>query len=110
VKIRQNTIFGGSLGIQVRGRPHHVKISKNILGGSTAPALFRFHRGRPQGTRVTSNVAVEAKQLFRPEVRKKVNGYGNVVLTQDPEFVDTTRCDGFRPNLDALLPYGALAP
>jgi hypothetical protein len=110
VKIRQNTIFGGSLGIDVRGRPRHVKISKNIVGGSTAPALIRFHRGQPLGTTVTSNVAVEATQLFRPEVRKNVNGFGNVVLTQDPEFVDTTRCDGFRPGLDAMIPYGAFAP
>jgi hypothetical protein len=109
-KIRQNTIFGGSLGIDVRGHPRHVKISKNIVGGSTAPALIRFHRGLPRGTTVTSNVAVEATQLLRPEVRKKVNGFGNVVLTQDPEFVDTTRCDGFRPGLDAMIPYGAFAP
>jgi hypothetical protein len=110
VKIRQNTIFGGSLGIDVRGRPHHVKITKNIVGGSTAPAMIRFHRGKPRGTTLTSNVAVDATQLFRPEVRKKVNGFGNAVLTQDPEFVDTTRCDGFRPGLDALIPYGVFAP
>jgi hypothetical protein len=111
VKIRQNTIFGGSLGIDVRGRPRHVKISKNIVGGSTtAPAMIRFHRGKPRGTTVTSNVAVDAIQLFRPEVRKKVHGFGNAVLTQDPEFVDTTRCDGYRPGLDAMIPYGAFAP
>jgi hypothetical protein len=111
VKIRQNTIFGGSLGIDVRGRPHGVKISKNIVGGSiTAPAMIRFHRGSPLGTKVTSNVAVVAKQMFRPEVRKQVNGFGNAVLSQDPEFVDTTRCDGYRPGLDPLIPYGAFAP
>jgi hypothetical protein len=114
VKLRQNTIYGGSLGIDVRGRPHHVKISRNILGGGSAPAMIRFHRGLPRGTSVTSNVAVQARQLLRPEVRKrvqiKVHGFGNVVVPQDPEFVDTTRCDGFRPRLDALIPYGALAP
>jgi hypothetical protein len=114
VKLRQNTIYGGSLGIDVRGRPRHVKISRNILGGSPAPAMIRFPRGRPRGTAVNSNVVVEARQLLRPEVRKKVqkkvHGYGNLTLPQDPEFVDTTRCDGYRPRLDALIPYGALAP
>jgi hypothetical protein len=114
VKLRQNTIYGGSLGIDVRGRPHHVKISRNIVGGGTAPAMIRFSRGKPRGTRVISNVAVQARQLLRPEVVKKVQkrllGYGNVVFPQDPGFVDTTRCDGFRPGLDALIPYGALAP
>jgi hypothetical protein len=114
VKLRLNTIYGGSLGIDVRGRPHHVKISRNILGGSSAPAMIRFPRGKPRGTAVSSNVVVQARQLLRPEVRKKVqnkvHGYGNLTLPQDPEFVDTTRCDGFRPRLDALIPYGALAP
>jgi hypothetical protein len=111
VKIRENTIFGGSLAIDVRGHPHGVTISKNIVGGSiTAPAMIRFHRGKPHGTKVTSNVAVVAKQMFRPEVRKIVNGFGNAVLSQDPKFVDTTRCDGYRPGLDALIPYGAFAP
>jgi hypothetical protein len=110
VKLRQNTIYGGSLGIDVRGRPHRVRISRNVVGGSSAPAMIRFHRGLPRGTTVTSNVAVRATQLLRPEVRKKVHGFGNVVLAQDPEFVDTTRCDGFRPGLDAMIPYGALAP
>jgi hypothetical protein len=46
----------------------------------------------------------------RKKVQKKVHGYGNLTLPQDPEFVDTTRCDGYRPRLDALIPYGALAP
>lgn len=114
VKIRQNTIYGGSLGIDVRGRPHHVKISRNILGGSSAPAMIRFHRGLPRGTAVASNVAVQGAHLLRWEVGKKVqnkvHGFGNVSLPQDPEFVDTARCDGFRPRLDALIPYGALAP
>jgi hypothetical protein len=110
VKIRQNTIYGGNLAIDVRARPHHLRISKNIVGGSIAPAIIRFHRGRPAGTTVTSNVAVEAKQLFRPKVRNNVHGFGNLVLTEAPEFVDTTRCDGFRPGLDALIAYGAFAP
>jgi hypothetical protein len=114
VKLLQNTIYGGSLGIDVRGRPHHVKISRNIVGGGSAPAMIRFSHGKPRGIRVTSNVAVQAVQLLRPKVSKKVqkkaHGYGNVVLPQDPEFVDTTRCDGFRPGLDGLIPYGALAP
>ncbi|MDX6360571.1 MAG: hypothetical protein QOH37_3625 [Nocardioidaceae bacterium] len=114
VRIRQNTIYGGSLGIEVRGHPHHIKIIRNILGGSSAPAMIRFHRGLPRGTAVASNVAVQGTQLLRPEVRKivqtKVHGFGNVALPQDPEFVDTARCDGFRPRLDALIPYGALAP
>jgi hypothetical protein len=114
VKIRQNTIYGGSLGIDVRSHPHHVKISRNILGGGSAPAMIRFHRGVPRGAAVTSNVAVQGHNLLRwkvgKKVQKKVHGYGNVALPQDPEFVDTTRCDGFRPGLDALIPYGALAP
>jgi hypothetical protein len=110
VKIRQNTIYGGSQAIDVRARPHHLNISKNIVGGSIAPAIIRFHRGKTRGTTVTSNVAVEAKQLFRPKVRKNVHGYGNLVLTEAPEFVNTTRCDGFRPGLDALIAYGAFAP
>lgn len=114
VTLRQNTIYGGSLAIDVRGHPRHVKISRNIVGGGSAPAMIRFSRGEPRGTKVTSNVAVQTNQLLRPEVRKKVqnklHGYGNVVLTQDPEFVDTTRCDGFRPRLDALIPYGVFAP
>jgi hypothetical protein len=110
VKLRQNTIYGGSLGIGVRGHPHHVKISKNIVGGSTAPAMIRFHRGLARGTTVSSNAVVDATQLLRPEVRKSVHGYGNLVMPQDPEFVDTTRCDGFQPGLDTLVPYGASAP
>jgi hypothetical protein len=111
VRLVQNTIFGGSLGIDVRGRPHNLKIRRNIVGGSRAPAMIRFHLGEPHGTRVTSNVAADAAQLLRPEVRKKiVHGFGNVVLSQDPDFVDTTRCDGFRAGADPLIPYGAFAP
>jgi hypothetical protein len=53
---------------------------------------------------------VDAVQLLRPEVRKNVNGSGNLVLQGDPEFVDTTRCDGFRSGLDAMIPYGAVTP
>ena len=110
VKLLQNTIYGGSLGIDVRGHPHYVTISRNAVGGNHAPAMIRFHRGRPHGTTVTNNVAVDAAQLLRPEVRKIVHGFGNLVLGGDPEFVDTTRCDGFRSNLDAMIPYGASAP
>jgi hypothetical protein len=110
VRVLQNTIYGGSLGIDVRGHPRRVKISRNIVGGSTAPAMIRFHRGKPRGTTVTNNVAVNAAQLLRPEVRKNVHGFGNVVLSGHPDFVDTTRCDGFRSGLDAMIPYGAFAP
>jgi hypothetical protein len=53
---------------------------------------------------------VQTKQLLRPKVSEIVHGLGNVVSPQDPEFVDTTRCDGFRPRLDAMIPYGAFAP
>jgi len=110
VSLEQNTIYGGSLGIDVRGHPHDVRISRNIIGGSRAPAMIRYHRGVPRGTTVTNNVAVNALQLLRPEVRKIVHGYGNVVVPQDPEFADTQRCGGFRAGLDALIPYGAFAP
>ena len=114
VTLRLNTIYGGSMGIDIRGRPYRVKISKNILGGGTAPAMIRFPRGRTRGIRLTSNIAVNTDQLLRPEVRKRVQmqqrGYGNLAVTQDPEFIDTNRCDGFRPGLDALIPYGAVAP
>ncbi|WP_191907882.1 DUF1565 domain-containing protein [Nocardioides cynanchi] len=114
VQVRLNTIYGGALGIDVRGRPHHVKISKNIVGGGSAPAMIRFPRGRTRGVRLISNIAVNTEQLLRPEVRKMVQkqqrGYGNLAVSQDPGFVDTSRCDGFRPGLDAVLPYGALAP
>jgi hypothetical protein len=109
LRLTRNTIYGGSLGIDVRGRPHRVKINRNVLGGSPAPAMIRFHRGRPWGTSVSNNVAVNATQLFRPEVRKIVHGYGNIVLPGDPDFVDTSRCDGFRSSLDATIPYGAFA-
>lgn len=110
VKVLQNTIYGGSLGIDVRDRPFQVKISRNVLGGTTVAALIRFHLGLPHGTSVTNNAVVNAQQLLRPEVRKRVNGFGNVVVPDDPEFVDTTRCDGFRTGLDAMIPYGAFAP
>ena len=110
VKLVKNTIYAGSLGIDVRGRPHRVKISRNIVGGSTAPAMIRFHLGLPYGTSVNNNVAVDAAQLLRPEVEKKVHGSGNLALTGDPGFVDTTRCDGFRSASDNLIPYGAEAP
>jgi hypothetical protein len=109
LRLVRNTIYGGSLGIDVRGRPHRVKIYRNVVGGSRAPAMIRFHRGRPSGTSVSNNVAVDANQLFRPEVRKNVHGYGNIVLPGDPDFVDTSRCDGFRSSLDATIPYGAFA-
>jgi hypothetical protein len=108
VKVFRNTIYGGSLGIDVRGRPHRVKIIRNVVGGSTAPAMIRFHLGKPHGTSVNNNVAVDAAQLLRPEVRKKVHGTGNLTLSGNPEFVDTTRCDGFRSDLDAMIPYGAV--
>lgn len=118
VKLVKNTIYGGTLGIDVRDRPFKVRIRQNIVGGGTAPAMIRFHGGQPVGTSVENNVAVDAQQLFRPEVEKNVNLiggkhvhiYGNVVLSEDPMFVDTTRCDGFRPDLDALAPYGAVTP
>jgi hypothetical protein len=110
VKLLHNTIYGGSLGIDVRGRPHQLRINQNIVGGSTAPAMIRFYRGKLHGASVTNNVAVNATQLLRPEARKNVHAYGNLVLTGDPEFVDTTRCDGFRSGLDAMIPYGALTP
>jgi hypothetical protein len=110
VKFLHNTIWGGSLGIDVRGRPHQIKISRNAIGGNVAPAMIRFHQGLPQGTSVSNNVAVDARQLLRPEVSKIVHGFGNLVLSQSPEFVDTTRCDGFRSGLDAMIPYGAFAP
>lgn len=110
VKIIGNTIYGGSLGIDVRGRPHRIRISRNVLGGSDAPAMIRFHLGLPQGTTVNNNLTVEAARLLRPEVRKIVHGSGNISLSGDPEFVDTTQCDGFRSSRDALIPYGAEAP
>jgi hypothetical protein len=122
VKIVRNTVYGGSLGVDVRGRPRDVKIVRNVIGGSTAPAMIRLHPVRLPGdaeltkrdTQVSNNVAVDAAQLLRPEVRKTLesseHGYGNVVLTQDPEFSDTTRCDGFHARLDAMIPYGAFAP
>jgi hypothetical protein len=108
VSLLRNTIYGGSLGIDVRGHPHRVKISRNIVGGSAAPAMIRFHLGLPHGTSVNNNVAVDAAQLLRPEVRKIVHGSGNIVLSSDPEFVDNSRCDGFRSDLDAMIPYGAV--
>jgi hypothetical protein len=110
VKVLSNTIYGGSLGLDVRGHPYQVKISKNVVGGASAPAMIRFHLGLPHGTSVNNNVAVDANQLLRPEVRKTVHGSGNLVLTGDPGFVDTNRCDGFRSSLDAMIPYGAVAP
>jgi hypothetical protein len=110
VKLVSNTIFGGSLGIDLRGRPHHVRISRNVVGNSSARAEIRFPQGVPIGTSVTNNIAVNAAQLLRPEVRKTVHGFGNVTLPGDPDFVDTTRCDGFRSGLDAMIPYGAFAP
>jgi hypothetical protein len=118
VKLVKNTVYGGSLGIDVRDRPFKVMIRQNIVGGGTAPAMIRFHRGQPLGTSVENNVAVDAQQLLRPEVEKNVDLiggknvhiFGNVVLSEDPQFVDTTRCDGFRPGLDALTPYGAVTP
>jgi hypothetical protein len=111
VKLLRNTIYGGSLGIDVRGRPHRVKIAQSIVGGShQAPAMVRFSGGRTDGTTMTNNVAVNAAQLLRPEVSKSVHGYGNLEVPGDPEFVDTTRCDGFRSTRDALIPYGAFAP
>lgn len=110
VKLLHNTIYGGSLGIDVRGRQHQLKINQNIVGGSNAPAMIRFYRGKPRGTSVTNNVAVNATQLLRPEARNNVHAYGNLVLTGDPEFVNTNRCGGFRSDLDAMIPYGALTP
>ena len=108
VNVLRNTIYHGSLGIDVRGHPHRVKIIRNVVGGSTAPAQIRFHLGLPHGTSVNNNVAVDAAQLLRPEVRKIVHGTGNLVLSGNPRFVDTSRCDGFRSGLDALIPYGAV--
>jgi hypothetical protein len=110
VNVFRNTIYGGSLGIDVRGRPHRVKIIRNVVGGSSAPAQIRFHLGLPHGTSANNNVAVDAEQLLRPEVRKIVHGTGNLAIPGDPEFVDTSRCDGFRSDLDALIPYGAVGP
>jgi hypothetical protein len=110
VRLISNTIFGGKLGIEIRGRPRHVKISRNVLGGGFAPAEIRFPHGVSLGTSLTNNVAVNAAQLFRPKVRMTVHDFGNVVLPEDPGFVDTTRCDGFQPGLDAMIPYGAFAP
>jgi hypothetical protein len=110
VKLVSNTIFGGSLGISVRGRPHHVKISRNIVGGSFGPAEIRFPQGVSLGTTVTNNVAVNATQILRPKVREHVHGFSNVVLPENPSFVDTTRCDGFQSGIDAMIPYGASAP
>jgi hypothetical protein len=109
VRLAFNTIFGGSLGIAVRGRPHHVKISRNVLGGGFAPAEIRFPQGVPLGTSLTNNVAVRAERLLRPKVSDAVHGFGNITLPGDPNFVDTTRCDGFRSGLDAMSPYGAFA-
>lgn len=109
VKLLLNTIYGGSLGIDVRGRPHRVSISRNVLGGGSAPAEIRFPRGKSQGTSVTNNIAVDTQQMFRPKVSKDVNGFGNVVLSGSSDFVDTTRCDGFRSDVDAMGPYGAFA-
>jgi hypothetical protein len=110
VKLTSNTIFGGMLGIAVRGRPHHVKIRRNVLGGGFAPAEIRFPHGAPLGTSLANNITVNATQLLRPKVRKVVHGSGNITLPVDPDFVDTTRCDGFRSGLDAMIPYGAFAP
>ena len=108
VKLRFNTIYGGSLGIDVRGHPHRVRISRNIVGGNPrAPAMIRFHLGDPRGTIVSNNVAVDAFQLFRPKVSDNVHGSGNLILRQDPEFVDTSRCDGYSSGLDAMIAYGA---
>ena len=47
MKVLRNTIYGGSLGIDVRGRPHMIKIARNLLGGSPAPAMIRFLPGIP---------------------------------------------------------------
>jgi hypothetical protein len=110
VRLVHNTIYGGSLGIDVRGRPHQLRINQNIVGGSNAPAMIRFYRGKLHGSTVTNNVAVDATQLLRPEARKNVHAYGNLVLTGDPEFADTNRCGGFRSDLDAMIPYGAMTP
>ncbi len=107
VKVLRNTIYGGSLGIDVRGRPHMIKIARNLLGGSPAPAMIRFPAGDSHGTTVNNNVVVQAKQLLRTYVNESVHGAGNIVLPDDPQFVDTARCDGFRSGLDALIPYGA---
>jgi hypothetical protein len=110
VKVTQNTIYGGSLGIDVRGLPRRLKIRRNVVGGGPAPAMIRFSSEAWQGTTLTNNAVVDAQQLLRPEVRNNVKGYGNVVLPGPSEFVDTTRCDGFRSGLDAMIPYGAFAP
>jgi hypothetical protein len=110
VNLTSNTIFGGRLGIALRGRPHHVKIRRNVVGGGFAPAEIRFPRGVSLGTSLTNNIAVNAAQMLRPKVRKTVHGSGNITLPGDPNFVDTTRCDGFRSGLDAMIPYGAFAP
>jgi hypothetical protein len=110
VKLVSNTIYGGSLGIDVRGRPHRISISRNVLGGTSAPAEIRFPRQKSEGTSVTNNVAVNTQQMLRPEVRKTVHGYGNLELPGHTGFVDTTRCDGFRSGQDAMVPYGAFAP
>jgi hypothetical protein len=53
---------------------------------------------------------VDALQLLRPEVRTNVRGHSNIDLPVPSELVSTTRCDGFRSGLDAILPYGAFAP
>jgi hypothetical protein len=110
ISLSLNTIYGGSLGIDVRGLPHKIFINRNVIGGSQAPAEIRFPEAKPRGTRLTNNIAVDTEQMLRPEVRKKVHGYGNVVLNDAPEFVDTTRCDGFRSGRGAVAPYGAFAP
>jgi hypothetical protein len=110
LKLVANTIYGGSLGIDVRGRPYRLKIARNVVGASPAPAMIRFALGSTRGTTVSNNVAVEAQQLLRPEVSQAVNGTGNLEVSAEPGFVDPSRCDGFRPDLDALIPYGAEAP
>ncbi len=110
VRLRYNTIYGGDLAIGVAGSPRRIKITHNLIGGATASALVRFSEGVPDGTTASQNLAVTADQLFRPEVTKLIKGVGNVLTDQDPDFADVETCAGYRPGLDAAIPYGAFAP
>jgi hypothetical protein len=116
VDIRYNTIFGGRVAINLRGGAHHVRIARNVMGGTSSNVLVRFDLKHSPHTVVRQNYGVispegvaGARRMMQTDTEAAIGGRGNVVSDQEPAFPDPGSCSGFHTKVPTFAPYGRYA-
>ena len=116
IDIRYNTIYGGRVAVNLRGGSRHIRIVRNVMGGTSSYVLVRFDGKRSPHTVLRQNLGVispegapGARRMMRPDTDAAIGGRGNVVSDQEPGFPDPGSCRGFHTKVPAFAPYGRYA-